>query len=156
MDAASAIPVKLNSNGPREISTQSTTSVLGGQQLDQDDFLELLVSQMKNQDPLNPDADLDSFTQMAQFTNIEQNKELGATLQRIEANSLIGKNVDLELGGGDIVQGTVESIRVSAGTPKLIVGGVQFDLNQVVNVLPVTEVADQPDSSAGDQASLKK
>ena len=53
--------------------------------LTQDDFLQLLVAELSNQDPLNPDGDMDYFAQMAQYTNLEQTKELSSSLQRIEA-----------------------------------------------------------------------
>ena len=46
----------------------------------QTEFLSLLVTQMRNQDPLKPVSDTEFIAQMAQFTSLEQTKEMGADL----------------------------------------------------------------------------
>ena len=48
----------------------------------QTEFLSLLVTQMRNQDPLKPVSDTEFIAQMAQFTSLEQTKEMGADLQQ--------------------------------------------------------------------------
>lgn len=50
-------------------STSSTTTTKGA---DQQTFLTLLVAQLKNQDPLNPQDGTQFVTQLAQFTSLEQ------------------------------------------------------------------------------------
>lgn len=79
----------------------SAANSTGG--LGKDDFLKLLVAQMKNQDPLKPQTDTAFIAQLAQFSSLEQqtntNKllELSVTQQRGLTNSsnigLIGKDV---------------------------------------------------------------
>ncbi len=152
----SAFPVKLNTNGPRLTPEEEIIPELPNQQLTQDDFMALLVTQLSNQDPLNPNADMDYFAQMAQFANLEQNKELGTTLQRIEANSLIGKTVEIDIEDAASVIGSVDAIRISAGKPKVMVGGVFYDLEQVRNVLPAIDSEIQsPEPTGGDSTSKK-
>lgn len=103
--------------------------------LTQDDFLQLLVAELSNQDPLNPDGYMDYFAQMAQYTNLEQTKELSSSLQRIEANSLIGKKVDIKLENDLIVSGYVGAVGIEAGKPQVEVDGEKYDLDRIINVL---------------------
>lgn len=59
-------------------STKTGTSKVGA---DQEMFLKLLVAQMKNQDPLNPQDSVQYMSQLAQFSSLEQlttiNQQLG-------------------------------------------------------------------------------
>ena len=49
----------------------------------QTEFLSLLVTQMRNQDPLKPVSDTEFIAQMAQFTSLEQTKEMGSDVQEL-------------------------------------------------------------------------
>jgi flagellar basal-body rod modification protein FlgD len=83
-------------------SQTSTNSVLG-----KDDFLKLLVTQLKNQDPLNPTDGTQFASQLAQFSSLEQLTNLNDAIQQNMNNSyyltqsinnslasnLVGKNV---------------------------------------------------------------
>lgn len=72
----------------------------------QDEFLKLLVAQMQNQDPLNPQDGAEFVAQLAQFTNIElglETNERLAGLQATEQSSsraammdLVGKSIDAQ------------------------------------------------------------
>lgn len=59
-------------------ASKTKTSKVGA---DQEMFLKLLVAQMKNQDPLNPQDSVQYMTQLAQFSSLEQlttiNQKLG-------------------------------------------------------------------------------
>ena len=59
-------------------STSAGTSALGNEQI----FLQLLVAQIKNQDPMNPTDSTTFMTQLAQFSDLEQlislNKSVGS------------------------------------------------------------------------------
>lgn len=68
--------------------------------LGKDDFLKLLVVQMKHQDPLQPMKNTESIAQMAQFSALEQMVKVGKSMdemakanQRVEAQNLLGKQV---------------------------------------------------------------
>lgn len=84
-----------------------------------DQFLSILVAQLRNQDPMSPMNDTEFIGQMAQFTSVEQlmnmSNELALMRQNIgNASSLIGKTVSWNEydEAGEIVtkQGVVESI----------------------------------------------
>jgi len=115
--------------------------------LGQEDFLKLLVAQMTNQDPLNPKSDLDSIAQMAQFSALEQNKAVQAELaalrndqQVLNANALLGQTVGLQTDTGVVARGVVSAVQIEAGTPKIVVNGLPFELSRVtaITATPVT------------------
>jgi flagellar basal-body rod modification protein FlgD len=51
---------------------------------DKSTFIQLLVAQLKNQNPLNPADGMQFVTQLAQFTNLEQSLEMNASLKTIK------------------------------------------------------------------------
>jgi flagellar basal-body rod modification protein FlgD len=81
-------------------STQVSSASNNG--FDQDTFLKLLVAQLQNQDPMNPEDSTQMLAQTAQFTmveklsNIETDvKEASAANEVLEAGSMIGKSVTI-------------------------------------------------------------
>jgi len=89
---------------PADIATTSTaTPTQGNNDLDQSDFLTLMVAQLQNQDPTNP-ADTTQFTsQIAEFSVVEGVSELNTSFsqfaevfsgsQTIDAINLVGRSV---------------------------------------------------------------
>src|SRR5690606_13008560 len=85
--------------------TQTTTSALPPKTLSQEDFFQLLIAQMTAQDPMNPLSNAEFMGQMAQFSTLEQTRTLEANIsamrteqQMVQANTLIGRNVRLQIG----------------------------------------------------------
>lgn len=83
--------------------------------LDKDAFLQLLVAQMKYQDPLEPTDNTEYISQLATFSSLEemQNMTAGMSLQR--ASSLVGQEVICKItnastGGTEFVQGQVDYV----------------------------------------------
>jgi flagellar basal-body rod modification protein FlgD len=67
-------------------ATSSTTATPPANPLaDQNVFLQLLVTQLKNQDPANPADSTQFVTQLAQFTTLEQSTGMRADLDAIRA-----------------------------------------------------------------------
>ena len=121
---------------PTTPSTPSTGGATGatkalGPSLGKDDFLKLLVGQLKNQDPLSPTSDTDFIGQMAQFSQLEQttnmataNSQLIAQESGARAVSLLGRNVTYPDAAGTSTTGVVEKVEWSAGKPSLTVAGI--------------------------------
>ena len=74
-----------------ESNSSSSTSKKSGGSLDKDAFLQLLVAQMKYQDPLEPTDNTEYISQLATFSQLEETQNMQASLQEMEANSLVGK-----------------------------------------------------------------
>jgi flagellar basal-body rod modification protein FlgD len=113
----------------------SGQSPAGAQTLSQANFLQLLVTQMSSQDPLNPESDTDFAAQLAQFSSLQATQTMTGNIQTIQATGLIGKTVAVTptLGGNSVV-GVVSSVQISSGTPQIIVNGQAYNLNQITGV----------------------
>lgn len=127
--------------------TSTRTNKLGTSNLDKDSFLQLLVCQMQNQDPLNPSTDTEFVSQLATFSQLEQLQNLSSTSEKSQAFSLVGKEVVLTTedssGATKYVTGTVDFINVSGATVKLSVDGNLYDQDQIYSVLDSNYVIDQ-------------
>lgn len=106
--------------------------------LDQDDFLQLVVAQMTNQDPLSPMKDTEFIAQMTQFSALEQSKNMQRDMAHLHANAVLGRVVELKDDKGELIRGTVSGIQVDAGTPKIIVNGQPYALSALLAVAPAT------------------
>jgi flagellar basal-body rod modification protein FlgD len=144
-------------NPTSNVASNATPSdtVPGAQQtLNQNDFLQLLVSQMENQDPLNPQSNTDMAAQMAQFTALQQSSAMSSSLSMLQANSLIGSTVSIQVNPQTTTSGVVQSIHAGAsssdGTPQIIVNGVPYDLSQILSITPTVTT---PASSSAPSSS---
>jgi len=112
--------------------------------LSEQDFLNLLVTQMTSQDPMNPMTNQDMLSQMVQFSTLQGNTALQSTLAGMqsaqalsEADSMIGKQVNLQTDAkGGTTQGVVSGVDLSSGTPQIVVNGQSYNLNQVLTIMP--------------------
>ena len=110
-------------------TTASSTKKAADNVLGKDDFLKLMVAQMKNQDPMNPSDDKDNIAQMAQFSSLEQitnlataTQKLADSMQMTQTLGLIGHTVSYTNADGTPLSGTVSAVDVAGGTPSLTVG----------------------------------
>ncbi len=88
-----------------------------------EDFLKLLVAQLKNQDPSNA-QDMEGMTQqMTQFSIVEQLTNLNESSQESSALDMLGTTVTYRTKLGEVKEGVVGHVDVSGSTPKLTVGG---------------------------------
>jgi flagellar basal-body rod modification protein FlgD len=99
-------------------TTVSGTNRKAGQDLGKDQFLMLLVTQLKNQDPLKPLEDKEFIAQMAQFSSLEQIQNLVKATELQQATTMIGQIVKAEVTsaqGSELVYGKVISTQMNAG-----------------------------------------
>lgn len=125
----------------------STTDMTANpaQTLNQNDFLKLLVSQIQYQDPMNPKSDTDMAAQMAQFTALQQTSQSSASLAMLQANSLMGSTVTLQIDSKTSTSGVVTGVQMKNGAPQITVGGQYYSLSQITAVSPtITTPAPNP------------
>jgi flagellar basal-body rod modification protein FlgD len=103
------------------------------QKLGQDEFIKILVTQLRSQDPLNPQKDTEFIGQMAQFNALESTKSMQAEIQSLRANALIGHKVEINDGELNVV-GEVTSVDNIKGELRIIVNGAPYSLRDVVRV----------------------
>lgn len=105
--------------------------------LDKDDFLKLLVTELKYQNPLEPMQDKEFISQMANFSSLEQMKNLNSGFEKLsesltgsllpgmqmqQAAAMIGRDVSYLDDQGQIATGTVDSIVIQQGVPYCVIG----------------------------------
>ncbi len=99
---------------------------------DQDMFLKVLVAQMSNQDPMNPQSDTEFIGQMAQFSSLEQMSKLSSSMQQMQAYNVVGKYVFATYTPTDsskeiTVEGKVTSTYTKSGITYLTVQSFVYD-----------------------------
>jgi flagellar basal-body rod modification protein FlgD len=105
------------------LPTASTPTTFSKAGMGKDDFLKLLVGQLKNQDPQNPQGSDQFMGQMAQFSMVEQLTNLAATMTKSQTVGLLGHEVSYIGPDKTKVTGTVESVNTSGAAATITVGG---------------------------------
>jgi len=107
------------------------------------DFLQLLSTQLQNQDPLQPMDDSAYLAQMAQFTSLQQMNTLSSEVslmrsdqQQLAAVSYLGRTVTMDDGNKGTVSGAVTSVNTSGSTPQLEVNGTFYPITSLLSVAP--------------------
>lgn len=105
----------MTSISPVATNSDSSTRQTGNlQALGKDDFLQLLVTKLQNQDPLNPMSDEDFVAQLAQFSSLEQmNNIADAITQSNQLEVLQAQSVNNTMAAGLIgkdVKATYDSL----------------------------------------------
>jgi flagellar basal-body rod modification protein FlgD len=122
-------------------TTDTSTTTTSKTSADKDMFLQLLVAQMRYQDPMNPTDSSQFLSQSAQFTALEkmqnvadQTAKLLSAQMAFGASGLIGKQVNWLDKDGAKQTGTVDGVSFGADGPVLDVGGTSLPILSVVSV----------------------
>ena len=119
--------------------------------LDLNEFLNLFIADLQNQDPLEPMDNSEMLAQISQIREIGSTDTLTATLDSVQlgqtlstAGTLIGKQVraltsNVFSGEQEFVEGTVDKISIEDGVPVLHVAGKQVELKNVAEILPASQ-----------------
>lgn len=129
---AGTSPQPINSLiGVNQPSTTPSSTSTGTNSLGPNSFLQLLTTELQNQDPTKPQDPTQSVTQLAQFSALQYQQQLSSSFSNFQNNfgvlqaaSLIGKQATVNVGsagasgsGGSAVTGTIQSIEVQNGQP---------------------------------------
>lgn len=147
---ATVSTINTTSNPLPDASTRTPVQTLG-----QEDFLKLLVTQMSQQDPMNPVKDTEFIAQMAQFSALEQSKTMMQDMASLRAGALLGNTVTVkdENEALGFRTGVVEAVLMSNGSPQLLINGNRYDLSAVTTIEPTYLSNTGTDSGSTDDSS---
>jgi flagellar basal-body rod modification protein FlgD len=128
-------------------STTSSSSAGGWASLQPSDFIQMMVTQLQNQDPTQPTSNQEILQQISQIGQLQASDTLQTNLQTMvlqnsisSAGNLIGKSVQGVDSTGENSSGTVNSVNVQNGSILLqLDSGKQMLLGNVQSIAqPVT------------------
>lgn len=119
---------------------KDTVASTSGNEMGKDAFLQLLVTQLQYQDPLEPTNDKEFLAQMAQFSALEQMQNLNDTFSMSRASALIDKYVQGTVTNevsGEITEivGIVDAVNLKDGMPYLLVDNQEMAVGDVKSVI---------------------
>ena len=119
-----------------ESSLKKTSSSSSG--MDKDAFLQLLVAQMKDQDPLEPTSNTEFISQYAQFSQVEQLQNMAGSMDLQRASTLVGQHVRIKTtntsGDTNYVEGKVDYVTYENGKAYLSIEGNQYAMDDLDTV----------------------
>lgn len=111
-------------------------------QIGRDQFMELLVTQLRNQDPLEPVNQQDFLGQLAQFSSLEGIERLNLNFaeslkfqQLSQGGALVGSHVEYTNSQGELRTGRVESARILNGELRFQIGDDTVGLGDLTGVV---------------------
>ncbi|MBU5350956.1 flagellar hook capping FlgD N-terminal domain-containing protein [Paenibacillus silvae] len=127
-----------NYSAANKATTSSETKELG-----KDQFLKILITQLQNQDPMQPMEDKEFIAQMAQFSSVEQLVNISSQLKTLNqslgaVSGMIGMEISWlsadKADSGTLRQGIVDSIIVRDGVQYAQVGKDEIKLDEIIQV----------------------
>lgn len=164
--AAAQAPTVSKADG----SEDATSTVSGHDELSRDAFLQLLVMELRNQDPTNPIDSTDMISQLAQFSALEAamslNESFDELTQRFEAlvgnvdqlnfisaQGLLGNYVQGTLPSGALHGGLVEAVHLDGSIVVLTVDGQPMPMTGVLSIATEAKASAGASGSATEAGS---
>ena len=128
------------------LSAQSQAQTAQQALLGQEEFLRILLAQLSFQDPLEPMDNQEFIAQLAQFTELEQTRQLTNKTDDLlifqsaqQSVNLLGRTVQVNLDTGNII-GEVTTITFNQGVPELTIRTDEGDFITQVGLSSITIV----------------
>jgi flagellar basal-body rod modification protein FlgD len=106
-----------------------------------DQFMAILLAQLKNQDPMEPLKDSEMMTQMTQLNSLQELQSIKSQMEQLSSStsasfaaSLLGKHVKAVLSDGTKVEGSVDGTDFTDGLYTLTIKGTSIPLSSIVEV----------------------
>lgn len=136
---------------PKQDAQDNSGTPNAGSDLDRDSFLQLLVTQMQNQDPLEPVENTEMVAQLAQFSALEQMTQVSEgveglaeninllngnvdQLNFISAQGLLGRYVEGVDQDGTVIRGQVDAVHLNGSLVVLTIDGQLLPMSGVAGV----------------------
>ena len=129
---ASVVDGKIVNQTTAEQKAEEAKKTAGGS-LDKDAFLQLLVAQMKYQDPLEPTSNTEYISQLATFSELEEMQNVSASMDMSRANALVGQYVFMNEENG-FAEGQVDYVVYQGGKVYLSVNEKLYDMDNLDTV----------------------
>ena len=121
-----------------QTNVNEKTAPNDGSNLDKDAFLQLLVAQMKYQDPLEPTSNTEYISQLATFSQLEEMQNVSASMDMQRANQLVGQYVFLNVTNSSGIttypEGVVDYVVYQGGKIYLSVNEELYNLDDLDTV----------------------
>jgi flagellar basal-body rod modification protein FlgD len=109
------------------VVSSNTSELARNSAISQANFLQLLLAQLRTQDPLEPTDNQQFVTQLASFSALEINRQQSERVENLltvqavtQSIGLIGKNIELRTAQGNS-NGMVTALSIVAGEPRLTI-----------------------------------
>lgn len=118
----------------------SSASKASPSSLDKDAFLQLLVAQMKYQDPLEPTDNTEYISQLANFSELEEMQNIAASSSLQRASAMVGQEVVVKVinsatGGTTYTQGVVDYVVYENNKAYVSIDEALFSVDDVYEVI---------------------
>ena len=124
--------------GNGSLNSSSVIMGRGAEEMDVNDFFNLLAAQLRNQDMFDPQSNTEFIAQMAQFTTLRGMQIIQENQLSAYASSFAGKHVTVAQTNPDgsltTAEGVVQRVTFYDGQPRVIVNGVAFPVFAVMEV----------------------
>lgn len=118
-----------------------------------EDFLTLMVAQLKNQDFMNPMDDTQYVTQLAQISSMQQMEEMAYNAKSTYATSLVGKTVQAAkftvAGELKTTEGVVNKVSLLDGKFVIYVNGEPYGMDELMEIKTAAETSGDGDKNDG-------
>ncbi len=136
---ANIVNGEIQKNGVSAAEAKNNQTAKSGD-LDKEAFLQLLVTQMKYQDPLEPTDNTEYVSQLATFSELEQMTNLVASSDLTRASQLVGQYVTVKqknetTGEETITGGKVDYVSVENGKGYLNIGDSKYSIDDLDSVV---------------------
>ncbi|MCA9100204.1 MAG: flagellar hook capping FlgD N-terminal domain-containing protein [Pirellulales bacterium] len=112
-------------------------------------FIELMVAELQNQDPLDPMDNSEILQQISQIREIDVSDRLGQTLDSVlagqnfaSASAMVGKYVRALTDADGYIEGAVDSVSIAGGQVKVHIGAQTVAMDKVAEIFNEEPTAD--------------
>ncbi len=154
----------LNSSGNDKVQTENLAQKYGvtfttedSSSLSIDDFFTIMITQLTNQDFMNPTSNDQYMTQMTQYASLQAMQEMAQYTRQNYAMSMVGKTVTASKysNGKHITEtGVVEQLIKTDNEYQVKVNGNMFTIGQVQTVEASEKGNDVTDSTTGESGQM--
>lgn len=156
-----------NNNSGNYTTGKDSNTFTGSAELNKQDFLKLLITQLQNQDPMSPMDDSQFVAQLAQFSSLEQMSNVATAVEELKQSmvslnsqslltqgaAMIGKEVVGKVSTGiegetEEISGVITSVKWADGSLKIMVGDKALSMEEIVEIRAAGSGSENTDSGS--------